>query len=119
VEGTRNLAKASAMKGVRRFIFISSTEVYGPRTTLDPINEVSPTKYVASQIADLFAVTFFLLVFFDRPVFDYGKSKVIAENSLKDVAFDSEDMDYVILRPCGIFNDTTTEYQILWFVLVP
>lgn len=45
--------------------------------------------------------------------FDYGKSKQLAEESVREIAL-KEGVDYVILRPSGIFNDAETEFQLVW-----
>lgn len=47
------------------------------------------------------------------PPYDYGKSKQLAEESVRELA-EREGIDYVILRPSGIFNDSENEFQLIW-----
>jgi len=114
--GTKNLVEACVKKRVRRFIYISSTEVIQPTKN---------SKHPADEESEL------------GSVFDYGKSKILAERIVRETCANSgrnffffncivhvNDIcsrynayigtDYVILRLCGIFNDTTNEFQVLW-----
>jgi nucleoside-diphosphate-sugar epimerase len=47
------------------------------------------------------------------PQFDYGKSKQLAEESVRELA-EKEGVDFTILRPSGIFNDSENEFQLVW-----
>ena len=77
VDGTMNIAKL--MKKGSRFVFISTCEVYGvPKT--DMIKEDHPLESLSN----------------------YGKSKVVAENSLKEYAKDR--MELVILRLTNVYG---------------
>lgn len=79
--GTVNLAKQAVDAGVKRFIFISSIAVYGVDASDQPINEVSPV----------------------RPVTDYGKSKLAAEEQLLRLANQTK-MQVVIIRPPLVYD---------------
>jgi UDP-glucose 4-epimerase len=62
--GTLLLAETTLRAGVGRFIFSSSAAVYGTPDTAEPIGEEAPT----------------------RPINPYGKSKLMAEEMLRDLA---------------------------------
>jgi nucleoside-diphosphate-sugar epimerase len=80
VEGTKTLITAAAAARVKRFIYCSTSEVIGPVET-PPGNEKT----------DL------------RPVYDYGKSKVLAEAAVREVS-DRTGIEHVILRPVGVMG---------------
>lgn len=79
--GTINLANQAIKAGVKRFIFISSIAVYGIDASDQPIDEASPV----------------------RPVTDYGKSKLAAEEQLLKLAKQTE-MQVVIIRPPLVYD---------------
>ncbi|MFW9830867.1 MAG: NAD-dependent epimerase/dehydratase family protein [Candidatus Thorarchaeota archaeon] len=81
VEGTRSLIEASVKQGIRRFIYISTTEVIGPVK--------NPPGTEETEL---------------RPQFDYSKSKKKAETILQ-AASEESDLEYVILRPTGIMGE--------------
>lgn len=76
VEGTRKLLVAAQRAGVRRFVFVSSSAVYGPTPDALP-DEDAPL----------------------RPTNHYGKSKVAAEALVR-----AAHMEWVIVRPATIFG---------------
>ena len=83
VKLTVDLAKSSAKKNVKRFIFISSLKVNGERTSLAPFR-ASDKK---------------------NPTDDYyAKSKAIAEEELIQIGHENS-MDIVIIRPPLIYGD--------------
>lgn len=95
VEGTRNLVRAADDAGVRRFIYISSTEVCAP----------TPGDELANEETTLSAN------------FDYGESKIMAENEVKE-GTKSSLMEYVIIRPTGVIGpgDYVLGGQLFWAV---
>lgn len=82
VEGTLNLARQAAAKGIRRFIFISSIKVNGEETF-----------YGAPYTADSEPA----------PVDPYGISKLEAERGLMRIASQTE-MEVVIIRPALVYG---------------
>lgn len=82
VDGTLNLARQAAQKGVKRFVFISSIKVNGEATS-------SGVPYTADSLA--------------APVDEYGISKHEAEIGLLKIAADS-DMQVVIIRPVLVYG---------------
>lgn len=82
VQGTLNLAQQAAMKGVRRFVFLSSVKVNGESTVLGaPFTEQTAP---APQDA-------------------YGISKLEAEQGLREIA-NQTGMEVVIIRPPLIYG---------------
>ncbi len=81
VEGTQNLINASIAASVKRFIYISTTEVIGP-VKIPPGTEETEL----------------------RPQFDYSKSKVQAEEIVRNASIGTK-LEYVILRPTGIMGE--------------
>jgi dihydroflavonol-4-reductase len=81
VDGTRSLLNACLETSVRRFIYCSTTEVIGP-VQHPPGNENTEL----------------------RPQFDYSKSKVMAEEAVREVA-GKGGLEHVILRPTGIIGE--------------
>jgi dihydroflavonol-4-reductase len=81
VEGTRNLMSACVGTKVERFIYCSSTEVIGP-VRFPPATEDSQLN----------------------PTYDYGKSKVLAEQAIREITKDTK-LDHIILRPTGILGE--------------
>ena len=80
IKGTLNLLQASRQSGVRRFVQISTSEVYGtarfvPITEEHPLQGQSPyaaTKIAADQLALSFYRSFGLPVVVARPFNTYG-----------------------------------------------
>lgn len=82
VQGTANLATASAMAGIKRFIFISSAlALSGARDHDGTIHDTDIPK----------------------PLTAYARSKVDAEDRLKDICR-STGMEWVILRPPMVYG---------------
>lgn len=82
VEGTLNLARQAAQRGVRRFIFISSIKVNGEETSLD-------VPYTADSEL--------------LPLDPYGISKMEAEKGLLTIASQTG-MEVVIIRPPLVYG---------------
>jgi nucleoside-diphosphate-sugar epimerase len=79
VEGTRNLVRAAAEAGVRRFVLLSSAGVYGSGTSLAPRDESTvPTPETA-----------------------YERSKLEAEHAVVE-ALAGTPATWVIIRPAGM-----------------
>ncbi|WCT10048.1 NAD-dependent epimerase/dehydratase family protein [Mucilaginibacter jinjuensis] len=76
---TANLAKAAVAAGVKKFVFISSLAAGGPLSTLNGIISESDKPH---------------------PVTQYGKSKLLAENELKNIP----GLNYTILRPTAVYG---------------
>ncbi len=91
VEGTRNLLDACVGSTIERFIYGSTTETIGP-VRYPPGNEDTEL----------------------RPQFDYGKSKVIAERSVRELCCDTG-IEYVIIRPTGVMGegDQYTAFELI------
>jgi dihydroflavonol-4-reductase len=89
VDGTQQLLDACSNTSVKRFIYISTTEVIGP-VKHPPGNEETEL----------------------RPQFHYSKSKVQAEGRVRETSSKSG-FEYVILRPTGIMGegDLYTAYE--------
>ena len=81
VHGTEKLARAAAISGVKRFVFLSSVKVNGEVTEVHPFSEQSA----------------------EDPKGPYGISKWEAEQTLKQIAAETE-MEVVILRPPLIYG---------------
>lgn len=82
IEGTRTMLEAAAEQGVRRFVHISTDEVYGP--ILD-----SAFKEEDKQPGDHQATS------------PYAKSKAVADDLARE--FDAE-MEVVVIRPTNCFG---------------
>lgn len=80
VEGTRNVLKVMDDKGVPKILFTSSVAVYG-------LNKVNPTE---SSLTD--------------PFNDYGKSKLMAEEVLRDWYANDLSKTLIIIRPTVVFG---------------
>ena len=87
VQGTRNLLDASLRHGVRRFVHLSTIEVYG--TTEGSINESSPLTHTGSE---------------------YGDSKIEAEDACRE--YGAKGLPVVILRPTVVYGP----FASLWVV---
>lgn len=91
VEGTKNLMNACVGTNVERFIYGSTTEVIGP------------VRYPpGTEDTELL------------PQFDYSKSKVMAENAVREISKDTG-LNYIILRPTGVMGegDTYTAMELI------
>ncbi len=81
IEGTTNLMKACVGTNVTRFIYCSTTETIGS------------VKYPpGDENTEL------------NPAFDYSKSKVIAEDRIREISAESG-LPHVILRPTGVMGE--------------
>lgn len=80
VEGTANVARAAALRGVKRFIHCGTAGIYGQRV-VGTINETTPI----------------------RPWNSYERSKVAADEQVRAIAAASG-MEYVILRPTAVYG---------------
>lgn len=81
VDGTLNLARQAAAKGVRRFIFVSSIKVNGEFTKVSP--------FTADDVP--------------CPLDPYGVSKMEAEAGLRQIALETG-MEVVIIRPPLVYG---------------
>ncbi len=81
IDGTKNLMSACVRTKVERFIYCSTTEVIGP-VRFPPGNEDTELN----------------------PSFDYSKSKVIAEQAVREISKDTK-LDHIIIRPTGIMGE--------------
>ena len=87
VLGTKKLAEESAIRGVKRFIFISTVKVHGEQTILNNVDNVQ--RFTEDdQLC---------------PVDAYATSKLEAECIISDIC-QSSGMDYVIFRPPLVYG---------------
>ncbi|MHA1734808.1 MAG: NAD-dependent epimerase/dehydratase family protein [Candidatus Thorarchaeota archaeon] len=91
VDGTRELMNACVGTSVERFVYCSTTETIGP-VRYPPGNEDTEL----------------------RPQFDYGKSKVLAEQVVREISEDTG-LPHIILRPTGVTGegDLYTGYELI------
>jgi nucleoside-diphosphate-sugar epimerase len=91
VEGSNNIMNACVGSSVRRFIYCSTTETIGP-VRFPPGNEDTELS----------------------PAFDYAKSKILAERSIRKISEDTN-IPHIILRPTGILGegDMYTGYELI------
>lgn len=89
VGGTANVLRAAVEGGVRRFVFVSSMEVYGPPTHI-PIRESDPK----------------------HPIGTYGKLKLEGEELCTE-AMRRHGIEVVILRPSTLVGAGLTDRQLL------
>ena len=91
VEGTRNIMNACVGTSVERIIYLSSTETIGA-VRYPPGNEDTELN----------------------PLFDYGQSKLLAENVIRQISEDTG-LPYVILRATGTIGpgDLYLGYEII------
>lgn len=82
VDGTRNVLESSANSGVGKFIFISSNSAQG-------VNKDRNSLFTEKDKP--------------RPYTDYGKSKYLAENVVKDYQRSGK-IKTTILRPCWFYG---------------
>lgn len=85
VDGTKNLLEASARHGVKRFVFLSTAEVYGPDVSGD-VSEETLTQHTGR---------------------DYGDFKIDAENLCRQYA---DRIHTTILRPSLIYGPFSTSW---------
>jgi dihydroflavonol-4-reductase len=81
IEGTSNLMNACVGTKVERFIYCSTTETIGPVRFPPGIEDTEL-----------------------RPDFSYGKSKILAEQVIRDITSNTG-MPHIILRPTGIMGE--------------
>lgn len=81
VDATQRLVEQSIAAGVKRFIYISTTKVYGKETSAHRIQETDPC----------------------HPEDLYGATKLAAEHVLQAVAQNST-MEWVIIRPAMVYG---------------
>ncbi|MHA2356991.1 MAG: NAD-dependent epimerase/dehydratase family protein, partial [Candidatus Thorarchaeota archaeon] len=81
VEGTRSLMRACTETSVSRFIYCSTAEAIGP-VRFPPGNEDTEL----------------------RPQFDYAKSKIEAENAIREIT-EETGLSHIILRPTGVMGE--------------
>ncbi len=91
VGGTRDLMNACVGTSIERFVYCSTTETIGP-VRYPPGNEDTEL----------------------RPQFDYGRSKVLAEEVVREISSDTG-LTHTILRPTGVTGegDLYTGYEII------
>lgn len=82
VQGTVNLLQAVARRGVRRFVYTSTSEVYGPiavpfseEAAVDPISPYSASKYAGELFSRLFTRGSGVPVVVVRPFNAYGPAQ--------------------------------------------
>lgn len=88
VQGTGMLLRACREKGVRRFLYCSSTEAMGP-IAHPPADEDAPLD----------------------PQYEYGRSKVRAEELVR-----ASGLDWTILRPSGIYGPSNVDDVAYYFI---
>lgn len=80
VEGTRNLLAAAHAVGVKRFVFVSTAEVYGVKVT-GTIDETAPTPHTGRT---------------------YGDAKINAENACRE--YQQRGLSTAIVRPSIVYG---------------
>lgn len=80
VEGTRNLLAAAHAVGVRRFVFVSTAEVYGAKAT-GTVDETSPTPHTGRT---------------------YGDAKIDAEGACRE--YQQRGLSTAIVRPSIVYG---------------
>lgn len=80
IEGTRNVCRAASKNGIKTIIFTSSVAVYGLNNTAD---ETTPPK----------------------PFNDYGRTKLAAEDVLREWQAQDPERCLIIIRPTVIFGE--------------
>ncbi|MBN1109869.1 MAG: NAD-dependent epimerase/dehydratase family protein [Methanomassiliicoccales archaeon] len=88
VQGTGMLLRACQEKGVRRFLYCSSTEAMGP-IAHPPADEDAPLD----------------------PQYEYGRSKVRAEELVR-----ASGLDWTVLRPSGIYGPSNVDDVAYYFI---
>lgn len=88
VQGTKHLLEACQLKGVKRFLYCSSTEAMGPIAD-PPANEDAPLN----------------------PQYEYGRSKARAEELVR-----ASGLDWTILRPSGIYGPSNVDDVAFYFI---
>ncbi len=107
VEGTRGLLAAAVAAGVRRFVQISSTDVYGypGRVGADAASGVAPTDRTGGGPISGAADESFQSRRFRNW---YAQTKLMAERELQRVAHD-HGLESVILRPATVYGPGSRE----------
>jgi len=85
--GTKKIAKAASVYGVRRFIFLSSVKVNGEKNIVDEKDKILAFNKYDDP----------------RPQGAYAKSKLGAEVAIRNICHESK-MDFVILRPTLVYG---------------
>ncbi|MDI9608964.1 MAG: NAD-dependent epimerase/dehydratase family protein [Candidatus Verstraetearchaeota archaeon] len=93
IDGTRAMVEAAKRNGVRHFIYCSTTEVIGPVED-PPADEHTPPN----------------------PQYEYGKSKLIAEEIVKDCCRGKDGTRFTILRPSGIYGPRNLDDVSYWTI---
>lgn len=91
VQGTRFLLEAMIKNSVKKIVYCSTTEAVGPVKEPYADEDVEP-----------------------NPVYEYGKSKLRAENVVKECGL--KGIDYIILRPSGIYGPRNVNDVSYWFI---
>ncbi|MDP2437423.1 MAG: NAD(P)-dependent oxidoreductase [archaeon] len=86
VEGTRRVVEAAVAAGVRRVIYVSSTEAVGP----------TPAGVEADEEQEA------------RPTSAYGRTKLQAERAAQEVWRSHPSLELIILRPTGVYGPGDT-----------
>lgn len=94
--GTRNMLKASARSGVKRFIYISSNSVAGINRDREILLKETDTP---------------------NPYFNYGKSKLAAEMAVNSFQKEKK-LETVILRPCWYYGPNQPVRQTIFFQMI-
>jgi nucleoside-diphosphate-sugar epimerase len=95
-DGTRNLLRAAAKAGVRRFVHVSSNSVAG-------FNQDRSTLFGESDPPNPYLV--------------YGKSKYLAEQAVTEYK-QNEIMETVIVRPCWFYGPGQPARQTRFFTMI-
>lgn len=92
-EGTKNLVTALLKVGMplKRFVYMSSLSVFGAIREQQPYEEIRETDT-------------------PRPNTEYGRSKLEAEQSLDSLSPELGSLDYVVLRPTGVYGPREKDY---------
>jgi len=93
IDGTKAMVEAAKRKGIRHFIYCSTTEVIGP--VKDPPADELTTP---------------------NPQYPYGKSKLIAEGIVRDSCSVKDGMSFTILRPSGIYGPRNVDDVSYWTI---
>ncbi|HSV41891.1 MAG TPA: NAD-dependent epimerase/dehydratase family protein, partial [Methanomassiliicoccales archaeon] len=90
VEATEHLLQACIQKGVKRFLYCSSTEATGPVTGTGNEDSVPDPQY------------------------EYGRSKARTERAVRSAS--EKGLGSVILRPSGIYGPKNVDDVSYWFI---
>ena len=95
-EGTKNLAEAILEVGMplKRFVFISSLSIFGAIKEQQPYEEIRESDT-------------------PQPNTEYGRSKLAAEQYLDSLSPKLGGLNYIILRPTGVYGPREKDYFIM------